>query len=252
MSFWIALSKELKEQWRSYRFLAAAVLLIAFGMLSPVLARYMRELFALIPNAAAIATVIPEQTIADAIGQYIKNLSQFGVLLALLLPMGSVVQEKERGTAAMLLSKPLSRGAFLLAKFAAHTLVFLVSLLIAGLAGYFYTLILFGSLPFGGWMAMNGLLLLYLLVYVALVLLFSTLARSQLLAVGMGFGVLILLGGVGAIPGVGSNLPGELLNWGAELALGQGQPAWVALGVSLGLVTGALLAAWLIFRRQEL
>ena len=34
----------------------------------------------------------------DAVTQYIKNIGQFGVILALLLTMGAVAQEKDKGT----------------------------------------------------------------------------------------------------------------------------------------------------------
>ena len=52
----------------------------------------------------------------DAADQFLKNLGQAGILTAILLAMGSVANEKERGTAALILSKPASRGAFLGAK----------------------------------------------------------------------------------------------------------------------------------------
>ena len=60
-------------------------------------------------------------------------------------------------------------------------------------------------------------MLLFVLVYVALTLLCSTLSRSQIVAGGLAFGLVILQSGVGAIPRVGEWLPGQLLAWGAGL-----------------------------------
>src|SRR5713226_2620753 len=116
MLFWAALRKELLEQWRSYRALVVAAVLLGFGLLSPLSAKFTPELFRLLPNGAQIASLIPPPTLLDAVAQYLKNMSQFAVILALLLTMGAVSQEKERGTAAMMLSKPLPRWAFLAAK----------------------------------------------------------------------------------------------------------------------------------------
>lgn len=62
----------------------------------------------------------------------------------------------------------------------------------------------------------------------------------------------MLVAGVGSLPRLGDYFPGRLFEWGAGPALGHADPAWAALGVSLGLILTALLAAWLIFRRQEL
>jgi len=42
--------------------------------------------------------------------QIVRQVSQFGMLIAFLLAMGSVAGEKERGTAPFVLTKPVSRG----------------------------------------------------------------------------------------------------------------------------------------------
>ncbi len=174
------------------------------------------------------------------------------MILALLLAMGAVAQEKDKGTAAMMLVKPLARGAFLEAKFAALGLTFTFSIVLAGVGAYYYTLLLFEPLPLGGWLALNGLLLFFILVYIALTLLCSTIARSQVVAAGLAVALVALLGAVGALPGVGEYLPGHLLTWGAAAAGGGSGTAWPAAGVSLGIVVAALVGAWLLFERQEL
>ncbi|MEW6648644.1 MAG: ABC transporter permease [Chloroflexota bacterium] len=253
MSLFIAaLSKELREQWRTYRFLVALVVLTLFGLTSPLLAFFTPQIVAAVPGAEAFAGLIPPPSVKDAIGQYIENLSQFAILLAILLPMGAVASEKERGTAALVLAKPLPRATFLLAKAAAYLLVFAACFLLAGLAGYYYTGLLFEFLPLDQWLAMNALLLLYVMVYTALTLLFSTLTRSQALAAGLSFAVLLALGVAGISPALAVYLPAQLVNWGASLWVETGKAHWGAVGVSAGIVVAALLAAWLAFRRQEL
>jgi len=251
-ALFVALHKEWMEQRRSHRLLVVAVVLGAFGLSSPLLAKLTPELIRLVPNGEALVALIPPPTAADALAQYVKNLAQFGVVLALLMAMGAVALEKDKGTAALMLVKPMPRGAFLLAKFAALSVTFAVGILLAGVAGYIYTLLLFEALNVAGWLALNGLLLLFMLVFVALTLLCSTLTRSQVVAGGLAFGALAVLTAVGAIPVIGEYLPGQLIVWGVELALGSGQASWPAFGVSLGLIAAALAGAWLIFRRQEL
>jgi ABC-2 type transport system permease protein len=253
--FWVALRKEILEQWRSYRLLIVGVVLLFFGLSSPLLAKYTPELLRLaIPagQAGQLLALIPAPTISDAVDQYVKNLVQFGILLALLMTMGTVAQEKDKGTAALMLVKPMPRGIFLLAKFVAVGLTFALSILLAGIACYYYTLLLFGALDVTAWLALNAFLLLTVLVYVALTLLCSTLTSSQVVAAGLAFGLLIVVNGVGAIPKVGDYLPGRLTAWGSALAKGVGGASWPALWVSLGLIAVALLVAWLIFERQEL
>jgi ABC-2 type transport system permease protein len=251
MIFMAELRKELLEQWRSYRALVVAAVLVAFGLLSPLTAKFMPELLRLLPNGEEVASLLPTPTLDYAVATYLKNMSQFTVILALLVTMGAVTLEKERGTAAMMLSKPLPRWVFLSAKFAALGLTFALGLALAGAGAYYYTWLLFGPMDAGAWLALNGLLLVFTLVYVALTLLCSVLARSQAAAGGLAFGLLIVFAILGALPGIGQYVPDGLLGWAGNLISG-GPAGWPALAVSLGLIVGALALAAARFERQEL
>ena len=250
--FLVTLRKELLEQWRTHRLLVVGTVLIVFGLLSPLAAKYTPEMMKLLPNGAAIAQLIPRPTIMDAVRQYLKNLSQFGVVLALLMTMGAVAQEKDRGTAATMLVKPLPRATFLGAKFAALTLTFTLSLAGAALAGFYYTTLLFRAPDLSRWLALNALVLVYIMLHVAITLLCSVVARSQVAAGGIAFGVVAALALIGAIPGFGKYLPGQLLGWAGELMAGIPVTHWTTVLVSLGFMSIMLLGAWFLFERQEL
>src|SRR4030042_3954610 len=107
MSLLVAFRKEWMENLRSYRLLIVVVVLVFFGLTSPLLAKYTPEISTLFPGGEDIALIIPTPTVWDAVGQYVKNMSQFGIILALLLTMGAVAQEKDKGTAALMLVRPL-------------------------------------------------------------------------------------------------------------------------------------------------
>jgi ABC-2 type transport system permease protein len=252
MNFIAVFRKEMLEQWRTNRFLIVAAVFAAFGLSSPLLAKFMPELLKAIPGVpAGILSAIPAPTVTDAITQYAKNMSQFGILLSLLVPMGIVVQEKERGTAAFFLTRPISRETFLLAKFASMLVTFTVSLSIAAIGCWYYTDVLFEPLAWGPFLALNGLMLVTFLVYIALSLLGSTLARSQGTAVGLAFLVLVVIGGIGSLPSIGDYFPGRLFGWGTVLLMGGTDAAWPALWISLGIIAVALIIGCIVFRRQE-
>ena len=229
-----------------------AVVLIFFGLSSPLLAKIMPEFIGWFPGGEDLAVLIPTPTISDAIAQYVKNLSLFGLLLAYLMTMGTVAQEKERGTAVLMLVKPLPRAVFLLAKFAALALAFLGCMALTGLGGYYYTMLLFGAPDLLAWVVLNLMLWLYFLVYVALTLLASTIAKSQTAAAGLGLSCIAVLGVLPSLPGLGKYLPGQLVTWGTTLFTDPSARSWPALGVSLGLIAACLVAAWLILDRQEI
>jgi ABC-2 type transport system permease protein len=252
MNFMTALYKEFLEQRRTRKFLIALVVLVLFGMTSPLMAKMTPQLMTLVPGGEAYVGLIPEPTINDAVVQYIKNITQFGILLALVFSMGAMSVEKDKGTAAMILSKPMPRGSFLMAKFASLALTFTIAVAVAGVACYYYTYFLFGELNILNWLALNGLIILYILVYVAITLLYSTLTRTQYVAIGLSFGTLIVLGILGGLPGIGGNFPDALINNASMLMSGLPITNWTGLWVSLGLIVVALITAWLAFRKQEL
>lgn len=252
MNFISVFRKEMLEQWRTSRFLIVSAILVVFGLGSPLLAKFTPEMLRAVPGVPPeLAQIIPTPTVADAVAQYVKNMSQFGILLALLMAMGMVVGEKERGTAAFFLTRPVSRETFILAKFLALSVTFTASLAIAALGCWYYTYVLFEPLKWGPFLALNGLMLAVFLVYMALAIFASTLARTNGVAVGLAFLALVLVAGLGAFPRLAPYLPGKLFGWGAGLVMGSAEPAWPALGVSAGIIVAALAAAILIFRRQE-
>ena len=90
------------------------VAFLAFGIASPRLARYTQELVRALAGDQFQLTA-PPPTQADAVAQFLKNIGQTGILAAVLLAMGSVATEKERGIVALILSKPASRAGCLAA-----------------------------------------------------------------------------------------------------------------------------------------
>ena len=247
------LRKELREGWRTWRFVILLAVLAVSGLMSPLLAYYTPALLRMVPNMPAnFAGLIPEPTVADAVSQYIKNVNQFGLVLIVVLTMGLIAAEKERGTAAMLFVRPVSRTTAVLAKWLVWSGALAVGLVVAGILGYTYTLLLFGQLPPGTFLLLNGLLFLSLLPYLALALLASALAKTQGAAAGLAFAGVLLLLVSGSLPRINEFMPSQLVNWGASAALGGAMTAWPALTVTAAVVAAALVLACLRFEREEL
>jgi ABC-2 type transport system permease protein len=250
--FRVLLGKEILEQWRTFRLPVVATVFLLVGLSSPLLARFTPEILKAVAGDQ-IPIVLPTPTAADAIDQLAKNLGQFGGLIAVLLAMGAVATEKERGTAAMILSKPVGRAGFLIAKLVAIGLTLGVATAIASAGAWFYTLVLFEPLPVAGVAAAAGLQWLSLMAWATITFLGSTLTRSALAAAGLGIVAFIVVGILGVLPNVGRFLPTGLSAPARALALGQTGPDVLGPVVAtLGLIGGVVVVAWLAFRRQEL
>jgi ABC-2 type transport system permease protein len=256
--FGVLLVKELREQWRTNRLPVVATVFLLFGIASPVLARYLKELVNALGEQATggIQIMVPEPTVADAIGQLLKNLGQFGILIAILLAMGTVAAEKEHGTAALILTKPASRLSFLLAKFVAIGTTLAVAVVLGCGLGAAYTVLLFDGarLPLGGLAGMTVLLWLAISAYAALTFLGSTVTHSALAGAGIGFAALVVTGIIAALPTIGAYMPISLLVPAANVAVGEA-PGGELLGpvlVALLFICVPFGLAWLSFRHQEL
>lgn len=250
--FGVMLRKELREQWRTLRLPIVVGLFLIVGISSPLLARFTPELIRALGGEELAGIPIPTPTTAAAIDQLLKNAIQFGGLAAILLAMGSVATEKDRGTAALLLTKPLDRPAFLVAKVAALGTTLGVAVAVAVIVGWIYTAILFGPPSVAGFAGLAVLTWLQLLAYAALTFLASTLTRSALAAAGIGFVALLAMGLLSAFPGVARYLPPGLSQPAGTFALG-GTVEWVVPVVSTSaLIVACVILAWASFRRQEL
>lgn len=253
MNLFTAFRKEWLESLRSYRLLIVAAVLVIFGLTSPLQAKFLPQiLVTALSSQADLSSILPPVTVSSAITQYVKNMSQFILILAILLGMGAVAQEKDKGTAAMMMVKPLPRGSFLVAKFLALAAVFAIGIAIAGIGSYYYTGLLFEFMPILPWLVLNVFLFIYVLVIIAITLFCSTVTTSQAAAGGMAVGIMVVGFILGVIRNLGRYLPGELNTWGMRLMHGDTAASWAALGISVALIVVPLLAAWLIFRRQEL
>jgi ABC-2 type transport system permease protein len=250
--FGLALRKELLQQMRTRRLLVVAGVFALFGLGSPLIANFTPELLRSIEGAEQFADLIPEPSAADAVGQYVKNITQFGFLIAILLGMGAVANEKEQGTAAMILSKPLPRWAFVLSKFFAQGAVYFLGFLLAGAGAYIYTVWLFEALPAGAFALSTFLLFVWLLVFAAVTTTASTMAESTGAAAALALGGAIVLLLAGNFPVVGPVAPGVLVAWAAQAPLGEIPPQAGALAAAGVLIVVALVGAVASFEVQEL
>ena len=246
------LSKEWLEQIRTFRLLIVAGIFLFFGLLTPVMIKYLPEIIKLAGEELGNIE-IPPPTALQALGEYSATALQMGILVAVLVTMGAIATERKNGTAVMTLSKPVSPGAFVTAKLLAVSASFIIGLVLGGIGAYGYTWLLIEDGNLGGFIAQNALLGVYLIFCVALTLVFSAVFRNSLAAGGVAIAVILAGAGLGAVPWVGRVMPGSLTSWGNHLLAGEaGGAEWLALGVTLALIVGLTFLATRILRNKEI
>lgn len=246
--FYVLLKKELTGHWRSYRLLGIVAVFFFFGATPPLLLHYLP---ALLPSDE-LSVALPEFKALDVLTEYLDSVGQVGLIAAILMAMGAVAKERERGTAAMLLCKPVNRGLFVLSKLLALGKVFFLAMIVGTAACYFYTVILFGSVDLASFAVANLLAVVYILLCLAVTITYSTMLRSQLAAGALALVSLIGLSAVSAIPVVKEYSPGAVMSWAKAIAIGLDAPMWGALAMGLAVIAISTLISWRSFNKAEI
>lgn len=246
------LAKELTEQLRTYRLLVVGSIFVFFGITTPLMLKYLPEIIKLAGAGDQIPVNIPPPTAVQSLVEYSGNIGQIGALIAVLVAMGSVANEVQRGTAVIVLSKPVTRAAFITAKLSAMSLTFIVSTVVASVFCFGYTVALIEPASVGPFVLANALLALFLIFSLAVTLLFSSLFTSSLAAGGVSMGVIVAQAGLSVVPVIGKYMPGKILGWGNALISGDHTPYWWALGVTLVLTPLCVYFAQLALKKKDI
>lgn len=248
------LKHELIGLWRRRRFMVLGAVLFFFGALGPLSIRYLPQILAQVPGTPeGIEAVLPPADVSMALSEFGQNLTQIGAIMVVLMTMGAIVQERERHTMILVLSKPIPRSAYLGAKHLSLALLLLFGLVVGAATGYYYLGVLFQWLPVGGFAVYTSTLYLYWLLIAGVTLLAGVWARSQMAVAGISLGALFAGSLLGVIPALKPYMPAAAMNWASNMALGIGtNPPWAALGILLLADLVLPLLAWASFRRQEL
>jgi ABC-2 type transport system permease protein len=224
---------------------------------------------------AATINLIYLMTALSAKGTGIDATMIFSIFVGLAGPIGvtiimqmAVIGEKRSGTAAWVLSKPVSRPAFILSKFLANTAGIAVTMVLAqGAIAYLITGLVVGTwVPPLDFLAALGALFVNILFYLTLTLMLGVLFDHPGPVIGLPLAFLFAQQFLGPKlaelgPAFANILPWTLaipVNGGASgssvaMALMAGEPTpltavYVALAASAVFVTVAII----VFRRQEL
>lgn len=219
------LAKELGEWFRTRRWWARILIWPALINGVPAIFRAMGQIP---PEIPAMLYYFQIAVIAGEIGMII-------------LAQDEIIQEKQSGTAAWILSKPAARSAFILTKLLSNiigALVLIVALpgLITLVQSYLATHQLVHLLPF---LAGAGVVMLVLTFYLSLVILLGVLFESRGPVLAIAFGVMI--GGLfiaSSLPQIGYVLPLSMDKISLMVALEQPLPVdMVSQVVSAGVLS---------------
>ena len=236
--------KELTESIRTYRLVVLAAVFFLLGVISPLIAKIMPELFSGVDLGGGVVITAPEPTAMDSWAQFYSNVGQMGMLTLIITFAGIMANEFSRGTLVHLLSKGMKRSTVILSKWLFSGILWTGSYLLCLLVCYAYTEYIWpafslshaGTAFFLPWLF--GEFLIALLIFGGV--LFGSLYGS-LLTCG---GVVLVLNLLNIIPRVKEFNPIRLTGDALNLLSAQKTPAdFMPAAAITAAATAALIAA---------
>lgn len=239
--------RELRQSWRSFRLPAFYLTLLFLAIMDPLTTRYMGEI--LERFAQGMTIIVPPPSAEQALATFIGDIVEIGLLVVIAITMGSVAGEKVSGVTAFMVTKPVSRRAYISAKLAVLGGAVAGGIATSVLLAWLYTWSLIGPVP-GPRVALAALSIgLYAELIMAATFSASMVLPGTLSAGAAGLGTMVVLGVTGAVlgaSGIGPYLPSALMRNASLLLAGTTEAGAASLLLKPGLTAvalGALLLA---------
>lgn len=246
------LIKELVETVRTWRLPVVAGVALLFALTGPVMAQLTPQLLeSLQSSQPGVVIKVPDPTWIDAYAQWIKNLTQIVSFVTIIVASGAVAGEVASGTANLVLTKPVSRGAFVAAKAIALLMLVGGTVVVGTALTQVVTILVFGEAPPAELWGPTLVWLVFAALLISISVLLSSVV-STLAAAGIGVGVFFALS-LGALWGPAVKYsPVGLVTAPTELLAGKDpSTAWpIATGIAAAFICTAVAAA--LFSRREL
>lgn len=247
------LRKELHEIVRTWRLWVLPGIMLFFAISGPLAAKYMPELLrSMLGDQANRLPPLPVPTYLDSWAQWLKNIGQLGLFAVMLLYGGMISAERKSGTAVLVLTKPVGRWAFLLAKLTAATILIGGATALGTLVTGGLTAVMFADVDVAPLLKGTGFWLIQVGLYLAVLALLSAWMKSSVAASAAGIGVLFAVSTLGLWGPASRRSPAGIGDIVSKFMTGE-HPAWIWPTVTTLVASTALvLLAGLVFRRCEL
>ncbi|MFZ5989051.1 MAG: ABC transporter permease [Bacillota bacterium] len=244
------LMKEIKEILKTHKIFILPAVFLFFAFSSPLTAKYINEI---LKSIGGVDITLPEPTYLDSYAQFFKNFNSICMIVLILSFMGTVVDEKVKGSVILVLTKHVSRMQFVTSKFIAAVVFFTVSYALSALACIYYTYLLFPKFYNENLWLSIVLFWIYGVFVISITVFSSTISKSHMMAAIFGFIGYIAAPLITYIPVIGRFTPGQLESLSMDILTGVKTvgdtvgPVIVTLLVIMLFLTGSVM----VFRKQE-
>lgn len=247
--------KEMLENWRNYKWIWVPLVIILVSIMDPITTYYLPLIIDSVgglPDGTVLEmpTPLPSEVIMMSLGQ----LSSFGVLIIVLMMMGTISGEIKSGVSELVLVKPITYKNYVTSKWASFLLLVWVSLFVALIASWYYINLLFGELSFLSLLQTTLFYGLWLTLVVTLAIFYNTLVQTPGLVAALTIITIMVMSII-------TSIFDHILLWSPIKLSEHIQEMFILNEVSidliatslvtLGMIAGLLIGSVYIFKRKE-
>ncbi|WP_342462912.1 ABC transporter permease subunit [Ureibacillus sp. FSL K6-8385] len=193
-TFAVLFQKELRESWRSFKFLWMPLLFIFLGISDPIMNYYMEDILNAVGNLPEGFTItLPDYAPADILLASTGQFQSIGLIVLVVIAAGMINRERQNGTALFIYVRPISFAALYFSKWAVINLLAVLSVILGYGASMYYTAILYGAVEPLLFIQMVASYCVWILFATTIALMFSAMFKT---ALSITFTVIVLPIGV--------------------------------------------------------
>lgn len=241
--------RELKSFWKTKTILIIPLISIA------IINGFIFLILYIMPDVAAVTGEDFETAIVKTLQTYTQLTGMFGAIVTIVGTHGVIITEIETGTLPWILSKPVTRTAYILSKWLSRLVLFAFSIIIVpAIITYLQTYIFFGSVPpIGNFLLGLVILFFYISAVLLMTIAISVATKNRILTLGVMLGVIF---SSGIIPIISTQIysytPFILSESFALLVMeGVAIPSVIPFISTAGLSLGSILYTLISFQKQD-
>lgn len=247
------LRKEAAEVRHTWRLFVLPAILVICAVTAAVMTYLLPTILESAGESQSSMTIeVAEPTMMDAYRMFMQQLSQIALIAVIVATAGSVSSELRGGAGVLVLTKPVSRVAYVVAKAISNGVVLALAAGVGVLAFVGLTLLLFGEIALAELAGAVGLWLVLALLFCALMILLSSLMNSQAGAAGLGLGVYAVFSALGVWSTARAYTPVGLLDEAGRVLEGGSPETLAPLLTGIAAIVLFVTAAGWAFRRREI
>lgn len=247
------LGKEMRETVKTWRLWVLPGVLVFVGLTTPILTAATPRILEMSARSMPGAVIkLPPPKAADSYLQFIGNLDQMVLIAIVITGAALIAGERKSGTMVLMLTKPLSRAGFVIAKIVTQVGLVTVATAIGTALCVALTVAVFDAGMISQALAAVGLWLVFAAMMTTLMALLSAWLGGQAAAAGAGIGAYVLFMILSGFPITRDHTPAGLTVAYSALLKHESVALLWPLVTTLALTALFTAAAVGVFSRKEI